>query len=309
MSTSVLIEFPPFRVPNLKLFHLGASLISGDDFLTRLVSSCPLLEDLSVKAWWNNRRYTSISSTSLRKLCLGVYEYWEDTNPDTVLIYTPNLEHLIYIDNLALHYNIPKMHNLVIAELRCYDDLFNEDIQVSGLQVLNLIRALSNVQHLSFHGCFTRDLSFVEVKDLLPMLPNLKRLELGFNLFTYWDKALLPFLNCSPILETLVFPEGIMTTFDTEVELLELETRFCTTSQEIPLCCRSHLKRIVIENYYGKERDFNLTRFLLRHALVLEELVIRRSTIPGDPIADPMTIESMLRSFPRASLNCSFQVQ
>lgn len=46
------------------------------------------------------------------------------------------------------------------------------------------------------------------LNDQLPTFPNLKRLELrcGVENF-FWDKLILPFLNCSPALETLVFTE------------------------------------------------------------------------------------------------------
>lgn len=51
-----------------------------------------------------------------------------------------------------------------------------------------------------------KDLDFVEVKDQLPLFPNLKNLSLDIDVDSVLDRSLLAFLNSSPVLETLVFP-------------------------------------------------------------------------------------------------------
>uniref|UniRef100_A0A803MVM0 F-box/LRR-repeat protein 15/At3g58940/PEG3-like LRR domain-containing protein n=1 Tax=Chenopodium quinoa TaxID=63459 RepID=A0A803MVM0_CHEQI len=121
---------PSFRLPNLKLLHLCVSFISEDDFVPRLVASCPVLEDLTV------------------------------------------------------------------------------------------------------------GLSVVELKDQLPAFRSLNHLELSQYYMTYWDK-LLPFLNRSLVLETLVFPQGLIESPSFEIEnnafyitreLLELEREFLQTT-------------------------------------------------------------------------------
>uniref|UniRef100_A0A803M6C9 F-box/LRR-repeat protein 15/At3g58940/PEG3-like LRR domain-containing protein n=1 Tax=Chenopodium quinoa TaxID=63459 RepID=A0A803M6C9_CHEQI len=92
-----------YRLPNLKLLLLYATFIAEDDFLSRLVSSCPVLEDLKFKSLTNHVNITAITSTSLRRLCLHMHKCsdFDEDNTDFVLINTPNLEYLEYYDNLA----------------------------------------------------------------------------------------------------------------------------------------------------------------------------------------------------------------
>lgn len=151
-----VFAMPSYRLPNLKLFHLCASLVSDDDFVTRLVSNCPVLEDLSVEAWRDHVHHTSISSPSLRKLRIRflISGMGEFDNCDSVAIDAPNLEYFEYLDNLAYHYSIPEMRSLVKARINMNYDLQNEDIQVSYHQLLGFIRPFCNVRHLTLLGCF-----------------------------------------------------------------------------------------------------------------------------------------------------------
>lgn len=149
-----VFTMPSYHLPNLKLLYLCASLITEDGFLPRLVYSCPLLEDLTFEAWWNNVHYTAIDSPSLRRLCLRIHKLDTLSNTDIVVIHTPNLEYFEYFDNLALHYSIPIMHCLVKADLEIPFILEYEKLEVSFQQILSLIRPLSYVPHLSLIGCF-----------------------------------------------------------------------------------------------------------------------------------------------------------
>lgn len=164
----------------------------------------------------------------------------------------------------------------------------------------------------------------------------------------------MAFLNRSPVLETLVFLEvsGIILSlikpngwnavvnclfngdsrflFPTlqglsryylppfsGYEQLESELEAFRALHEIPSCCRYHLKRIEIKSYFGLQREIEIIGFLLRHALVLEELVIYRAVKPPlcvgpdefdkpfvAPVADVMSTQSTLNNLPRASLTC-----
>lgn len=87
-----------------------------------------------------------------------------------------------------------------------------------------------------------------------------------------------------------------------------MEREFFRTAQvKVPECCKSHLKKIVIELYFGDEREVDLIRFLLRYALVLEELVVLPHNPPHEA-PDRMLMESTLRNLPKASPYCSIQV-
>lgn len=89
---------------------------------------------------------------------------------------------------------------------------------------------------------------------------------------------------------------------------LQLEREFVRTTQAIPCCCKSHLKRIVIKRYYGNEREDNFIQFLLRHALVLEELVIFRPEYNSTLIANLTSMKSRVKKLLTASVGCSIKV-
>ncbi|KMT11562.1 hypothetical protein BVRB_5g108790 [Beta vulgaris subsp. vulgaris] len=95
------------------------------------------------------------------------------------------------------------------------------------------------------------------LNDQLPTFPNLKRLELrcGVENF-FWDKLILPFLNCSPALETLVFTEGLTLYYEDgdgcfDGKLLELERDFFRTDHAIPSCCSRVQSRLRIGSSTG----------------------------------------------------------
>ncbi|KAL2925912.1 hypothetical protein RDABS01_023341 [Bienertia sinuspersici] len=88
--------------------------------------------------------------------------------------------------------------------------------------------------------------------------------------------------------------------------LIDYDERKIVTTLE---CCKSHLKRIEIHNYFGDKREIDLIRFLLRNALVLEELVVLPCRCPSYyESPDQKSMESTLKSLPKTSINCSIQV-
>ncbi|XP_021740427.1 F-box/LRR-repeat protein At4g14103-like [Chenopodium quinoa] len=195
-----VFTMPSYRLPNLKLLLFSSLSLSEDGFLPRLVSSCPVLEDLTFKPCTNHVNITAITSTSLRRLCLIMIKWpdFQEDNSDFVLINTPNLELLEYRDNLAKCYSIPAMHCLVKAVLRI-ESLLKFEESVPMIEVmLSLVRPLSYAQHLSLCSFIVQEFDYVDekvLKDQLPVFPNLTHLELGGGgTDNYWNKLLLPLL-------------------------------------------------------------------------------------------------------------------
>ncbi|XP_074264969.1 F-box/LRR-repeat protein At4g14103-like isoform X1 [Silene latifolia] len=207
---------PSFNLPNLKTLHLCyAGVFTDDSFLTRLVSSCPSLQDLKVlNCLWEHGDIISISSTSLRRLFLHIErssKLYEKCS-EHVLIDSPNLEYFTFLDNLALRYSITTMNALLKAEIyigdigdyhpRTWEDCFES--------LLSLLRGSSNASHLYLRGSCNEILEYYELKDdQLGVFHNLKHLELVTDWMTKWDKVLLDFLKRSPFLEILSFPKGL----------------------------------------------------------------------------------------------------
>ncbi|KAK9682294.1 hypothetical protein RND81_10G063400 [Saponaria officinalis] len=147
-------EFSLICLPNLKLLHLRSFEFTEDCFVTRLVSSCPALEDLSITCWWLKAGRLIISSHSLRRFVFNRLKYYnEDENSDLVFIDTPNLQYFEYTDNLPVNYSVAHLNALVEARIDIVYPLQRDTLETSFRIQLSLARALSNVQHLSLQGC------------------------------------------------------------------------------------------------------------------------------------------------------------
>uniref|UniRef100_A0A803LEF9 F-box domain-containing protein n=2 Tax=Chenopodium quinoa TaxID=63459 RepID=A0A803LEF9_CHEQI len=251
-----VITMPAYRLPNLKRLLLLTSFIPDDDLLPRLVSSCPLLEDLTFQALPNHVHNTFIYPTSLRRLCLYMNRLGSNVRDynDLVPFSYPNSEYLDFMDNSRCMCSIPKIPCFVKEALTIPYILLHEEIQLSLEEIITLIKPSSYVQHLSLLGCFFLGFDCDKEKvlmDQLPIFHNLKHLELSFSGENhYWDKLLLPLLFSSPVLETLVLPWGLMEfyhhCFDRcgyfeysgyKSESLELELKFFRAARVVPSCC------------------------------------------------------------------------
>ncbi|XP_074319205.1 F-box/LRR-repeat protein At4g14103-like [Silene latifolia] len=303
LDLSLVSNLPTFLLPNLKVFHLNAINFNLGDIVSRIVSSCPLLEEVDVYGWWVLADYITISSPSLRTLHIFI------NNDDScasklVIIDTPNLQYFSYADDLASSYSITPMNALVDAAIDISNA--NQNPERSFPVILSLVRAAHNVQRLSLECLSVETLGLGNLKDQLPVFYNLRHLDLARGCVPKWNKVLLHLLHRSPVLERLVFPEGLVTgpaPLSMDREPAELERQYFSTSQEIPWCCGSSLKRIEIETYWGTERELELVKFLLRSASVLEELVISECRV------NKLSLERKLTQLPRASWACSIQVR
>ncbi|KAH9625258.1 hypothetical protein KSS87_022168 [Heliosperma pusillum] len=203
-------EFSHICLPALKLLHLHSFLILQDDFITKLVSCCPSLEELIVAyCLWSQGDRLAVCSHSLRRLELIIHKCDEVKNSGLVLIDTPNLQYFLFFDNLAFRYSITNMNDLVQADLAVEASLLNHSDESSVKVQLSLVRMLSNIHHLSLLDCFVETMYYGgDCKDQLPVFHNLKTLELGSNsCYARWDEVLLEILTSSPSLETLIFPQ------------------------------------------------------------------------------------------------------
>uniref|UniRef100_A0A803LIC2 F-box/LRR-repeat protein 15/At3g58940/PEG3-like LRR domain-containing protein n=1 Tax=Chenopodium quinoa TaxID=63459 RepID=A0A803LIC2_CHEQI len=206
---------PSFRLPDLKLLYLFGTIINDHGFLPRLISSCPLLEDLRVEVFWT----LNISSLSLRS------------------------------GSLPIQHSITNMDHLVEAELTIGSFMRVLGPTTHPLQImLSLIKVFNNVQYLSLDVICTQQFEFRGVEDKLPVFDNLKYLELGY-FYNSWDNVVLAFLNHSPVLETLVFPGAAVCMKSCLVLVARGHSRNKSFSRV------SHLKRIEIDEYYGKELE------------------------------------------------------
>ncbi|KAK9268303.1 hypothetical protein L1049_000050 [Liquidambar formosana] len=72
----------------------------------------------------------------------------------------------------------------------------------------------------------------------------------------------------------------------------------------LPQCFQSSLKVVEFQKFYGKEHEYDLLKFLLENAMVLEEMVLVASKRGWDPKIDMEQVKKQLLTFPKGS-NCA----
>ena len=133
--------------PSLMNLHLQSVKFANHDSFSRLISCCPVLQDLSVIADWlpSFRNYSfKIIVPTLKRLNLNMnFELYK------LVINAPALEYLSFSGLLDKHVLLENLSNLVEAVLNVfigYDNINN--IKDYGNRVLDFIRALYSVKSL-----------------------------------------------------------------------------------------------------------------------------------------------------------------
>ncbi|KAL9230539.1 hypothetical protein vseg_005877 [Gypsophila vaccaria] len=309
-------EFPLICLPSLKRLYLSSFVFTKDDFLARLVPSCPVLEDLGIShcSLRDSDRVT-ISSRSLRELVLHVLPYDSDDDRNVVLIDTPNLQYLKYKDCLASSYSIVHMNALAEASITIFTVLDRGDEDTRFQSQLSLISAFSHIQHLSLLGLCVENVYFSgKLKYQLPVFHALKTLEFASFFEARWDIVLSLFLWRSPLLETLIFPKGLYVHCDGKFvgsflglncrKIFREEAKAWGIDNTIPSAYMSCLQRIQLRDCYEKYRELNMINFFLRRAPVLKEL-----DIWVHEGCNPIALQRQLEEVPRVSKPCSITVQ
>ncbi|KAH9626920.1 hypothetical protein KSS87_014981 [Heliosperma pusillum] len=313
LNFELVSSMPSFRLPNLKVLQLHSLVILEDDFVRRLVSNCPLLQELDMNCQWQYGKSVTISSPSLQKLVLLTNRDLQDGDPgDLLKIDTPNLQYFIYDDKLSLHSSVTRMKAPIQVSICVYCDSGTADGCFRS--IINLVRAVCNVQQLSLPFSCLEVLDYEDLTNQLPTFQNLKHLEIDTNSSRKWDTVLFEFLMRSPVLEVLEFRVGIdpMCGYPDPDELIAESERWLYRKNQVsPYCCKLHLKRIVIKKYRGTIREVELVRFLLENAPALEELLVICETkdVAIAANVDPALAESTLKKLPMASSTCLIIVQ
>uniref|UniRef100_F6HR85 F-box domain-containing protein n=1 Tax=Vitis vinifera TaxID=29760 RepID=F6HR85_VITVI len=215
LSCALFLDIPTtVWLPSLKALHLKSVEYSDDDSIQKLLSGCPVLEELVIeREERDNQWVVNVSNPSLKILRIffftdGFAHPYEQEDQDyKVVVDAPNLEYLSITDYLSKDYFVKDLPSLVKAFIDVEQDSeeFEESPHNGGISyhgpIYELLGRISNVKCLSLTGV-TLDVSFL-CPPILPTFHNMTCLEFlfigGFN----WD--FLPnFLHSSPNLEALV---------------------------------------------------------------------------------------------------------
>ncbi|KAL7087305.1 hypothetical protein ACP275_13G060400 [Erythranthe tilingii] len=253
-------------LPRLKKLHLFYPEFGDDESLTQLISGCPVIDELILDKPSTDISSCFISSPTIKRVTLN----FEGTgNRFNILkMNTPALDYLEIADRLPEHFEFGQLTSLIEANINLFEDVVQEDYFLYSRSLLGFIDRFCNVK------CLKLDLSFrngIIIESILSTwttkFRNLTKLELSADC-----RFLLKFLERADNLETLIFSEYGCEEIEYGCE--EIEGSIEHSPQQVPKCLLSRLKIIKIASVKGENHEFEIIRYLLWNAKVLETMEI-----------------------------------
>ncbi|KAF8365067.1 hypothetical protein HHK36_032928 [Tetracentron sinense] len=255
---------------SLSLVHIYLS----DHLMQDIFSGSPSLEVLDLQEC-RDLTHLNITSPILKKLMVH-YDDYDSTKADSVLeISAPNLQSLAILGLWGRRCRLINLHCLVHATLDFelvtdggYSDRELDSEELDSI-LRELLEKLHHVRDLTIGTWCIQILSTREL-EILPSPPS-KRKFLKLN--TYLKKWDLPgiasLLRSSPDLETLVVNRD----FPNRNKVLDGENYWNSLKHSFQ-CLLHNLKTVKIVGFIGRDGEMDLVQFLLKHAMVLEKMVI-----------------------------------
>ncbi|XP_010413724.1 PREDICTED: putative F-box/FBD/LRR-repeat protein At3g59240 [Camelina sativa] len=299
-------------LPKLKALYLDTITFGdGDNYLVKLISACPVLEELvMINLCWDGYWHRSVSSKTLKRLTLRCQDY--DQNPDSVTFDTPNLVYFEYSDHVAQKYDIVKFDSLVEASIGLRMTRDQHTLASYGDLVGNAtdpLTRISNVQILYLYASTLEALTFCCKP--IPVFKKLIHLTVKTHRQVGWE-SLPALLKKCPSLETLVF-EGLH--HKKTVKCEDGDGCLCkSSSEDIRSCLSSSPVKVLKILKFGeisfycddteKQKQMEQVKHFLETMPSLEQMIVCYNTRIDEDLKGQLE-----RLVPRgASSKCSIQL-
>ncbi|XP_057429637.1 F-box/LRR-repeat protein At3g26922-like [Lotus japonicus] len=287
-------------LPNLKTLTLKEVIFPGSYSTQQLFSRCPSLEELTLTDCdWTNVTQICIIFPLLQKLIIREWNDDVDVEDDANDVDAPNKCNIFILGaNLkTFSYDGDLINNYFLFNTTLVNDATVEvHTWNAGYFVCKFLIFVSNVEKLSLIDSAIEALSHTYYfMEHLPLFHKLVELHMGASELpiNLASEGCMTILRKSPILKLVNFVKGVSLPLNGENNIGPL-----------PVCFRTHLKTIKINNFSGKEEELNAIQFLFQKALVLEEIHIYRNEnefdIDGGPERLDMLMEQIVE-FPRVA--------
>ncbi|KAL7129582.1 hypothetical protein ABFS83_13G077400 [Erythranthe nasuta] len=260
-------------LPSLKRIHLSPVLYAGGTSLSDLVSSCPALEEVVIRLIikCSSRPFT-ISSPTIKRLTVHFQLTHTTVKFDNFLsqmvgfrsynhaidINTPALRYLNVVDFLSVRIESGAMNSLIGADIYLNHVNRKQDDFPSSQSALEFIDRLSNVKCLKLDLSYCKEILDSVFSAWFITFDNLTKLELTADC-----RFLSKFIESADNLEILVFWEVSEDIIKSWIE-----------PPHVPKCISSHVRTIRLVEIVGTKHEFEIVRYLLKNAQVLERMEI-----------------------------------
>ncbi|GMY31887.1 FBD-associated F-box protein At3g52670-like isoform X1 [Fagus crenata] len=275
--------------PSLKILHLHSVRYSNHDSFSRILSCCPVLQDLSIEIHDEPEWDFGIIVPTLKKLHLNM-----DSLVYKLVTNTPALEYLYFRGFLSEDLSLKNLSNLVKAVLDVDPDY--EDDEEYGNMEWDFISALNSVKSLYLYGdttlCLCRSSKFD-----LPMFHNLTFL--NFCVHSCIWHVLPLFLERVPNLEVLIL-DKVMTNCPHPPEECSITLEWIYY-EAVPKCMSSHLTAF---HFKGFINELKVVGQILKWARVLKKMTISSEYLDSE---EEVRVLQELLMLPRQSATCKIE--
>ncbi|ESQ42229.1 hypothetical protein EUTSA_v10013648mg [Eutrema salsugineum] len=298
----LMLSFESVSLPCLKTMRLEHNVYASDAGLESLISSCTVLEDLSiVRMFKDNIKVLRVHSQTLTSLHVDYLFGGDDDIDDDefvrkgtgVMVDAPRLKYLKFEDDQSdskIITNSGSLAKVNVAYVFHEHDAADEVDLPKRNMVRNFFTSISGVREMkiSLHTMEFLDLNMEY--DPLPLFCNLSHLKVTFSLFNLY---LLPaLLESFPNLKSLVF---MLDYFPSRVE--EAVARLSST----PRCLLSSLESVKIKSFSRVPANMEVARYFVENSVVLKKLVLN---LRFSMLEDGFYMLRDLLALPRRSRTC-----
>ncbi|EOA15055.1 hypothetical protein CARUB_v10028414mg [Capsella rubella] len=239
----ILVDVPQMVfLPLLKNLELEDVTYANEDSLKLLVSSCPVLEDLSIERYGEaNVGAIVVISSSLQRFYLSMYNTWSS---DGFLIDTPSLKYFKVVD---------------------WGDSISPEADINGLDIEDILKSITTVKRLSLDTFFSfQEESVDSVGIAFNQLEHLKLHVANDN----WSMLLVPLLKYSPKLRVLNLHTDVYGTYGEYYEQGSID------QSSVPKCLCDSLETFEFSGYIGTPEERDFLTFILKNVRPLKSLSI-----------------------------------
>ncbi|KAH0897008.1 hypothetical protein HID58_046576 [Brassica napus] len=286
-----LVDSEFFALPCLKKMRLKAILYPNEATFERLVSSCPVLEELEIDECLNDDALIfRVLSTSLKKLSIDIHLLMDGTESG-VEIDAPQLSALRISDILSETFLVKEIHPNAKVTISLTFGL--EDFDVASVlskesSISNFLQGVSKVVDMTICSDTYKLICQYSKFKRLPRFGYMSRLNISLTVSGL--KRLTKFLESFPILKTLILVcEG-------DYDYMNEESL-----SSVPECLTLSLEFVYLEvPIEGHPGEMKLVRYFLQNSAILKKLTLHS-------VREKSTLIE-LRRIRRGSTQCELEV-